>query len=147
MLLLFIVLASVAAYLWFKPHRNITEAPADAAVSVTVLTQAFISNEDSANHAYLSTDGNSKILQVSGIAGKSGKDAKGHSYLELKSAETQTGFTAFLLDGADTALAGIRQGQVITVKGAIVSGNRYDKDLEFHEPGVLTQCIIVKKSS
>lgn len=145
-LIVLILLSGIGVFLyfWFLPHRNILNKSSDKQLDITELTEAFIQNEDSANKVFLKEDGNSLILEVKGIIGKIGVDSKRVPFIFLTNLKNGSGFNAFFTKADSSEISTLKKGDLVIIKGAIVSGNHYDKDLDFNEPGVIVQSNIIK---
>lgn len=140
-----VVIAGIAGvYLWFKPHRDIQATKAFAELKVNDLVNEFNTDATAANVKYLAADGNSKVLIVEGRVSKISTNQAGETVIVLKEEGAKVGVSASFTKETNAHAAGIKQGQIIKVKGAITAGNSYDADLDLYEHAILVQCDIVK---
>lgn len=138
------VVLSVIAYLFYKPHRNVQTAKASAQISVKELLNEFSSNEKKANAKYLSADGNSKILIVSGPVYSSSTNQKNELVILLKEESQPEGVSCTFTAETNDHAASLKKGDIVKIKGAITAGNSYDTLLDLHNHALLIQCDIVK---
>lgn len=141
----FIVGGGIAFYLFNLPHRNVQSTTADYTFTQAQIVEKYLNNRDAANEKYLATDGESKILKISGIVSKISDDYNGNKVVLLKNAGDKAGVSAAFTSETNANLVGTEIGQNITVKGVIRSGASYDDDLEMFENVILEKSDIVKK--
>lgn len=139
-----IIAGSIGAYMWFKPHRDVQATKAFAELKVNDLVTEFNVNAAAANEKYLAKDGNSKVLIVEGRVSKISANQDGEIVLVLKDESSKVGVSATFTKESGNHTTGIKEGEIIKVKGAITAGNSYDADLDLYEHAVLVQCDIVK---
>lgn len=139
-----IIGGSIGAYMWFKPHRNVQSTKAFAELKVSDLVQEFSTDANAANIKYLSSDGNSKVLIVEGRVNKISTNQNGETVIVLKDEGAKVGVSCTFTLSTSVNAAGVKEGDIIKIKGAITAGNSYDKDLDLYEHAVLIQCDIVK---
>lgn len=138
------VFGGVGTYIMFKPHRDVSDTEAFAELSVSDLVQEFDMDPARANAKYLATDGNSKVLVVKGIVSSVTENEEGEVVILLKGPAAKVGTVASFPGKTSEHARTIRVGEFIKVKGAIVSGSSYDKDLDLFEDAVLVQCDIIE---
>jgi hypothetical protein len=139
-----IIAGGIGAYAWFKPHRNVQATKAFAELKVNDLVNEFSADAATANRKYLASDGNSKVLTVEGRVSKISVNQNGETVIVLKDHGARAGVIATLLKETSDKIAGIKEGDVIQVKGVITAGSSYDADLDLYEHAVLVQSDIVK---
>lgn len=138
-----IIAAGIAFYLYFKPHRDVQSAKVDYSLSSTQIVNEYLNDYETANKKYLSADGNSKILEVTGIIAKISEDFTGKKVILLKEKGEKAGVSATFSAEVNSAVLNLAPGMTITVKGVIRSGASYDEDLELYEHVILDKCDIV----
>ena len=147
---IFVVLASImiavsiAAYLFFKPHRNVQATETFAELSVKELTGEFTANEASANAKYLANDGNSKVLIIKGRVNKITVNQNDEKVIELKDSSAKVGVSASFTKSPDPSLDQVQKGDIVKIKGAITAGNAYDSSLDLYNNAILIQCKLIK---
>jgi hypothetical protein len=130
----------IALYLFNMPHRNVLTANADYTLTSTEIVNEYLGNKSAANEKYLTDDGNSKILSVSGTVEKISEDFNGQKVVLLKNKDDKAGVSCtFTAETNDDALQ-LLVGQPARVKGVIRSGASYDEDLEMYENVILEKC-------
>jgi hypothetical protein len=135
----------IGAYLFFMPHRDVQSASTDFQLTSTAIVEEYLNNKDKANEKYLSADGDSKILEISGPVKSISENFDGNKVVLLQGEGDKAGVSATFTKETNSSLAGIEVGQTITVKGVIRSGAAYDEDLELYENVILEKSDIVKK--
>lgn len=135
----------IALYLFNMPHRNVQSAQADYSLTSTQIVAEYLTDKDAANAKYLADDGDSKILEITGVVRKVSEDYNGNKVLLLKSEDNEAGVSATFTTETNVNTMGIELGQTITVKGVIRSGAAYDEDLEMYENVILEKSDIVKE--
>jgi len=139
-----IITVSIAAYLFFKPHRNVQATETFAEFSVKELTDEFTANEASANAKYLANDGNSKVLIIKGRVNKISVNQNGEKVIELKDSSAKVGVSASFPKSASPVLDQVQKGYIVKIKGAITAGNAYDSSLDLYNNSILIQCKLIK---
>ncbi len=139
-----IIAASIGAYMWFKPHRNVQATKAFAELKVNELISEFSADAKAANAKYLANDGNSKVLIVEGHVSKVSTNQNGETVIVLKDEGAKVGVSATFTQKTSPNAQSVKVGDIIKIKGAITAGNSYDADLDLYEHAVLIQCDIVK---
>ena len=87
-----IAIAGSAAYYMFNmPHRNVQKADADYALTTTQVVTEYLADKTAANEKYLATDGDSKILSITGIVSKISDDYNGQKVVLLKNETDKAG--------------------------------------------------------
>lgn len=132
------------AYLWFMPHRDVQSTKADAEVTATALVDEFLADADVANAKYLDTEGESKVLIISGEVTKIDTDQLGQKVLLLKSNPSdKLGVSCTFTAETNNQVSGVKIGNQIKIKGVIRSGAEYDEDLDLIINAVVEKSSIV----
>ena len=139
-----LIVVSVFAFLFFTPHRNIEKTKADYQMPAQDLADEYLNAYKASNEKYLDSEGESKVLEVSGNIASITKDFNDQTVILLKDNTGLAGVSCtFTLENTIT-LAGLEKGQQITVKGVIRSGARFDNDLELYEHVIMEKCSLIK---
>lgn len=133
-----------ALYLFNMPHRNVVSAEADYSVLASQLVDEYLSTPDKANDKYLSSDGDSKILEVTGNVSKVSEDYNGQKIILLKSDSDKAGVSATFTIETSSQTESVAPGQTITLKGVIRSGAGYDDDLGLYENVIIEKTVLIK---
>ena len=75
---------SIMLYFYFMPHRDVQATKTDFSLQASTIVAEYLSNEETANEKYLSEDGDSKVLEISGKVAQISEDAKGDKVILLK---------------------------------------------------------------
>lgn len=140
-----VIAGSVGLYMFNMPHRSVQKADADYKLSSSQIVTEYLTNKDAANQKYLASDGDSKILEVSGIVRKISDDFDGNKVVLLKGAEDKAGVSASFTKETDANAAKLQVGEMVTIKGVIRSGASYDEDLDLYENVILEKSDIATK--
>jgi hypothetical protein len=81
---------------------------------------------------------------VEGRVSKISTNQAGETVIVLKKEGAKVGVGATFSKETGGNTTGVKEGDIIKVKGAITAGNSYDADLDLYEHVVLVQCDIVK---
>lgn len=134
---------AVGLYLFFKPHRNVQQQEAFAVLTSAELTDAFSNDPFAANSLYLSSDGNSKVLVITGPIAKLSTNQNGEPVILIKDKQNPVGVMATLLKDQTPKTSQLSLGDEIAIKGAITSGNTYDASLDLYEHANLVQAALI----
>ena len=139
-----LVVVGIGLYMFNKPHRDVQSTQADYILTSSEIVAEYLADNQAANQKYLSADGDSKILLISGEVNEISENFKGQKVVLLTGGNEMAGVSAIFIEGSNDNLKGISVGQAITVKGVIRSGASYDEDLEMYENVILDKSDLVK---
>ena len=131
-------------YMFNMPHRDVQAAKADYSLTSSQLVAEYLSNSNIANAKYLSEDGDSKILELSGTVSSVSENFNGQKVVLLKENSDKAGVSASFTAETNESASGLQMGQTVTIKGVIRSGAAYDEDLELFENVILEKSDVVK---
>ncbi len=135
----------IGFYMFNKPHRDVQSANADYTLTASEIVLEYLTDKDAANKKYLATDGESKILEVTGVVNKISEDFIGQKVVLLKGEQDKAGTSATFTSETNSNLNETHVGQTITIKGVIRSGASYDEDLEMYEHVIIEKSDLVLK--
>ncbi len=135
----------IGLYLFNMPHRDVQSTKVDYSLSGSEIVKEYLNDKDAANQKYLASDGDSKILEITGTIAKISEDYDGNIVVLLKENSEKAGVSAAFFPETNKNTKGLSTGQSITVKGVIRSGASYDEDLELYENVIIEKSDIVKK--
>lgn len=136
----------IGYYMFNMPHRDVQSADADYSLTASEIVSEYLTDRDAANMKYLSANGESKILQITGVVSKISEDYSGQKVVLLKDEQDKAGVNATFTHETNSSLDDIQIGQTICVKGVIRSGASYDEDLEMYEHVILEKSDIVSNN-
>ncbi|HHC80791.1 MAG TPA: hypothetical protein ENK46_12970 [Flavobacteriia bacterium] len=132
------------AYLWFMPHRNIQATKAYATIDATALVNEFLADAQKANDLYLDTEGESKVLIITGTVASISKDQLGQQVILLKKPTDKMGVSCTFTLESNSQAEGLKIGDQVNIKGVIRSGAEYDEDLDLAENVIVEKSAIVQ---
>jgi len=138
-----IIGGGIGLYLFNMPQRDVQSADTDYSVTTTHIVQEYLKDKDAANQKYLASDGDSKILEVTGVVSNISEDFNGQKVVLLKNEDDLAGVSATFTEETESSLNGVGPGQTITVKGVIRSGASYDADLGFYLHVILEKSAVI----
>jgi len=135
----------IGLYMFNMPHRDIQSAKVDYSLTSSQIVSEYLSDKSTANRKYLASDGDSKILEITGEVSKISEDYNGQKVVLLKGNSDKAGVSATFTSESNNNLADVEPGQIITVKGVIRSGASFDEDLDLYENVILEKSDVVRK--
>jgi len=133
-------------YMFNMPHRNVQNSDTDFSLNTSQMLAEYLSNVKAANEKYLSEDGDSKILEITGTVASISENFNGQKVVLLKEANDKAGVNCIFLKETGANAAKLKIGKTTTIKGSIMSGAAYDEDLELYENIILDKCdVVIKK--
>ena len=133
----------VGLYMFNMPQRDVQSANTDYSVRSAQLVKEYLNDKDAADQKYLASDGDSKILEVTGVVNKITEDFNGQKVVLLKDEQDLAGVSAAFTSETESTLQGITVGEPVTIKGVIRSGAAYDEDLGFYLNVVLEKSAVI----
>jgi hypothetical protein len=140
-----LIAGGIGLYMFNKPHRDVQSADVDFTLSVSEIVSEYLTSKDAANKKYLASNGDSKILEITGVVSKISEDFSGQKVVLLKGEQVKAGVSATFTTETSSSLVDVQVDQTITIKGVIRSGASYDEDLEMYEHVVIEKSDIVLK--
>jgi hypothetical protein len=101
----------VAVFMYFKPHRSVRNEEADFRLTVSELVNAFVTDEQKANAAYVG-----KVVEVRGTLKEMILNDSTLILLLGDSAEV-TGVSCYLQKDQKEKYTGLKRGDIVMVKG------------------------------
>ena len=141
--LLVVIAIGYVSYIWFMPHRNVQSTKAFATIEATDLVNEFLTDNKNANSLYLDSEGESKVLIVSGQIAAITKDQLEQQVILLKNPSEKMGVSCTFTSKTNNQIEGLKIGDKIKIKGVIRSGAEYDEDLDLVENVILEKCAII----
>ena len=135
--------AAIGLYLFNKPHRNVQAAEVDFSVTSSALVEEYLTSPEKANEKYLSDEGNSKILAITGKVHSISRDLNDQIVVLLKAEGQNAGVSCTFTKETNANTSTLQIGQTITVKGVIRSGAGFDADLDLYEDVIVEKCDII----
>lgn len=137
------VTSGVVYYLFNMPHRDVQSEQTDYRLSASDLVNEYLTNAVSSNKKYLSGEGESKILAVTGVIQSVSTDQNNQVVVLLKDSMVKAGVSCTFTEATNQNAASLTPGQTVTIKGVIRSGAGYDEDLQFYEDVIMEKCDLI----
>lgn len=139
----FIIGGASIIYMFNMPHQDIQSSKTDYSLTSTQIVDEYLADTQSANEKYLADDGNSKILELSGVISKISEDFNGQIVVLLKAEGSKAGVSASFTEETNANAAQLTVGETVTIKGVIRSGAAYDEDMDLYENVILEKCDVI----
>ena len=130
-------------YLFNMPYRDVQSVESFAELAADDLVNEFLADFEASNEKYLSDEGDSKVLIVTGHVKRVETDQKGQAVVTLSSGKAPATVRCSFLLTTTPEVKGLKLGDVARIKGVIRSGASKDEDLGLFEDVVLEKCAIV----
>ncbi|MGM5469700.1 OB-fold protein [Flavobacteriaceae bacterium LMO-SS05] len=140
-----LIAIGIGLYMFNKPARDVQATQTDFSYSASAIVNEYLTDAKVANDKYLDEEGNSKVLEITGIVSDISEDFNNQKVILLKNATDKAGVSATFTKETNAHTHAIKIGDEITIKGVIRSGAAYDPDLEMYENVILDKCDIVSK--
>lgn len=134
---------SYGLYLFFMPHRDVQSVEAFATIKADDLVAEYLKDNAAANLKYLASDGDSKVLNITGRVSSIEKDQKNQFVVVLKDEGAAIGVSCTFMESTNKNAEKLKIGDQVKIKGVLRSG--VDEDSEMLEEDVIIEnCDIVK---
>ncbi|TCL64574.1 putative nucleic acid binding protein [Mariniflexile fucanivorans] len=140
-----LIAAGIALYMFNKPARDVQATETDFSYRASAIVNEYLTDAKAANAKYLDEEGNSKVLEITGIVSDISEDFNNHKVILLKNATDKAGVSATFTVETNAHTNTVKLGDEITIKGVIRSGAAFDSDLEMYENVIIDKCDIVSK--
>lgn len=134
---------SVGFYLFNKPARDVQSTKTDYSLNAHDLVAEYLADVNKANDKFLAENGESKVLEITGLVSKISEDFNKQKVILLKAASDKAGVSCTFTQETNAHMQNIKIGDQITIKGVIRSGASYDADLEMYENVIIEKSDIV----
>lgn len=140
-----IIASGIIFYMFNKPHRDVQAAQTDYNLTTAEIVSQYLKNEDTANNKYLSEEGASKIIAITGEVFSITTDQKNQKVIVLKAAKEKAGVSCTFMKSTNVNAEKLQKGQTVTIKGVIRSGAGFDEDLDMYEDVILEKCDVINQ--
>jgi len=138
-----LIVGGIGFYMFHKQARDVQQTKTDFRYTASQIVEEYLTDVEKANDKYLTEDGNSKVLEVSGTVAKISEDFNKQKVILLKTDTDKAGVSCTFTSETNSKTSTIQVGDRITIKGVIRSGASYDEDLEMYENVILEKSDIV----
>jgi hypothetical protein len=140
-----IIGGGITIYMFNMPHRDVQSAKTDYSMTNSEIVSEYLVDMKLADSKYLSSDGNSKILEITGTISNISEDYNSQKVVLLKEEGDMAGVSATFTGETNHKVSNLKIGETVTVKGVIRSGASYDDDLGFYENVILEKSDLVSQ--
>ncbi|WP_111709106.1 OB-fold protein [Lutibacter citreus] len=134
---------SVGYYMFNKPARDVQNTKTDFSYNASEIINEYLTDSQMANDKYLAENGESKVLEITGIASEISEDFNNQKVILLKAEGDKAGVSCTFTPETNANTQNIKIGDKITIKGVIRSGASFDEDLEMYENVIIEKSDIV----
>lgn len=142
-----VIAVGVAYYLFNMPHRDVQATKTDFSLTSTQIVNEYFADATKANEKYLDSEGESKIIEVTGVVSKISDDFNANKVVLLKAENDKAGVSCTFTPETNAKASTLKIGEQIILKGVIRSGASYDEDLEMYEDAIMEKCDLITKSN
>jgi len=132
-------------YILFKPHRDTQSTAVDFRLSATELVNESLANVDATNDKYLTEDGDSKIMAITGTISSIGTDFDNNQVVLLKNQDAEAGVKCTFMKETNKNAEKLKIGDIVTIKGVYRIAASYDEDFEEYEDVIVEECDIISE--
>jgi len=144
MLTLVIVIGGgVFLYIFFQPHRDVQATQTDYQLESKQIVDEYLADYNSANDKYLQEEGDSKVIEITGVVANISEDFNKQKVVLLKDLGENAGVSCTFSVETKQNAEKLKVGDRVTIKGVIRSGAGYDEDMELYEDVILEKCDVV----
>lgn len=136
---------SIYRYVYTMKARDVQSEQTDFTLSSSSIVNEYLANPSKANEKYLSEDGDSKILSVSGVVFSKSKDQNSQFVVLLKDSVSKAGVSCTFTAETNHNAEVLAIGEQVLIKGVIRSGAGYDPDLELYEDVIMEKCDLINR--
>lgn len=133
----------VAYYMFNMPHRDIQATKTDYTLKSSDIVDEYLSNTDAANEKYLDSEGESKIIEITGNVFEVSEDFNNNKVVILKSERDKAGVSCTFSIETNSNASKLKKGDNVTIKGVIRSGASFDSDLGMYEDVIMEKCDVI----
>lgn len=141
-----LIVVGIGFYMFNMPHRDVQATSTDYKLSANEIVNEYLNDPVEANNKYLDSEGESKILEITGNIASITTDFNNQKVILLKEANANAGVTCTFTENTNKTVNNLKEGQEISVKGVIRSGANYDEDLEMFENVILEKCSLINNN-
>ncbi len=132
-------------YMFFQPHRDVQATKTDFQLEAKQIVDEYLIDATAANDKYLQEEGDSKVIEVSGVIAEISEDFNKQIVVLLKGMGENAGVSCTFTSDTNINAKKLKVGDKVTIKGVIRSGAGYDEDMELYEDVIMEKCDIVIK--
>ena len=132
-------------YMFFQPHRDVQATQSDYQLNSNQIVDEYLADYNVANDKYLQEEGDSKVIEITGIVAEISIDFNKQKVVLLKNLGENAGVSCTFTSETNQNAENLKVGDKVTIKGVIRSGAGYDEDMELYEDVIFEKCDVVNK--
>ena len=140
---LILIGGGVGFYMFNKPARDVQNTKTDFSYIASEIVNEYLIDAQKANDKYLDEEGNSKVLEISGVVAEITEDFNQQKVILLKADSDKAGVSCTFTPKTNSNALKVKIGEEITIKGVIRSGASFDEDLDMYENVIIEKSDIV----
>lgn len=133
----------VGYYMFNKPARDVQNTETDFSYKASQIVNEYLTDAKKANAKYLAENGESKVLEITGIVAKISEDFNNQKVILLKADGEKAGVSCTFTADTNANTLNIQIGDQVIIKGVIRSGASFDEDLDMYENVIIEKSDIV----
>ena len=133
----------VGFYMFNKPARDVQNTKTDFSYNASEIVNEYLTDAKKANDKYLDENGESKVLEITGVVSEISTDFNSQKVILLKADGDKAGVSCTFTAETNANAENVKIGDQVTIKGVIRSGATYDEDLEMYENVIIEKSDIV----
>ncbi len=133
----------VGYYMFNKPARDVQSTKTDFSYKASEIVNEYLADAKKANAKYLAENGESKVLEITGIVSEISEDFNNQKVILLKADGEKVGVSCTFTSETNANTLNIQIGDQVTIKGVIRSGASFDEDLDMYENVIIEKSDIV----
>lgn len=130
-------------FLYFLPHRDVQATATDYRLLASDLVTEYLSTPQAADTKYLDRSGDSRILEVTGPIHEVRTNLAGETIVVLRSPGSLAGVACTFTLSSSPPASALSLGELITVKGVIRAGTKFNDMLGIHTDVILEKCALL----
>ncbi len=138
-----VISGGIAYYMFNKPARDVQNTKTDFSYNASEIVNEYLTDAQKANTKYLAENGESKVLEITGVVSKISEDFNNQKVILLKADSDKAGVSCTFTPEANANTLNIKIGDQITIKGVIRAGASFDTDLDMYENVIIEKSDIV----
>jgi len=142
--LVIVVGGGIFLYMFLQPHRDVQATQTDFQLDAKEIVAEYLADYNAANEKYLQEEGNSKVIEITGVVADISEDYNKQKVVLLKSLGEHAGVSCTFTSETNRNAEKLKVGDKVTIKGVIRSGAGYDEDLELYEDVIVEKSDVVK---
>lgn len=133
----------VGYYMFNKPARDVQSTKTDFSYKASEIVTEYLTDSKKANAKYLAENGESKVLEITGVVAEISEDFNNQKVILLKAEGEKAGVSCTFTAETNANTLNIKIGDQVTIKGVIRSGASFDEDLDMYENVIMEKSDLV----